>query len=191
MLIWNWQAEVLSLTEVDGLFVFNNPIPHDSRGRFIKLYSEQVLQQSELDFKIAQVNFSITEQRGTTRGLHFQMPPHGEKKIITCVRGRVFDVILDLRRHSKTFLKHVTFELDSECGKSLYVPSGCAHGFQVLDGPAEMLYAHSEEYRPDFEAGVNPTDPLVQVSWPLEIKVISERDYSFPFLDKTFRGIEQ
>lgn len=181
---------MLSQTEVDGLFVFNNPIPHDSRGSFIKLYSEQVLQQSELDFKIAQVNLSITERRGTTRGLHFQVPPYSEKKIITCVRGRVFDVILDLRRHSNTFLKHVTFELDSECGKSLYVPSGCAHGFQVLNGPAEMLYAHSEEYRPDFEAGVNPTDPLVQVSWPLAIDMISDRDRSFPFLNKAFRGIE-
>jgi len=182
---------VLSQTEVDGLFVLSNVIPHDSRGSFFKFYSEQMLQQSGLDFKIAQVNLSITEQRGTTRGLHFQAPPYSEKKIITCVRGRVFDVILDLRRNSNTFLKHVTFELDAKSGKSLYVPSGCAHGFQVLEGPAEMLYAHSEEYRPDFEAGINPIDPLIQISWPLEIKVISDRDHSFPFLDKTFEGIEQ
>ena len=182
---------MLIQTEVDGLFVFTNVIPKDSRGSFIKFYSEQILQQSELDFKIAQVNLSITETRGTTRGLHFQMPPYNERKIITCVRGRVFDVILDLRRDSETFLKHKTFELDSKSGKSLYVPSGCAHGFQVLDGPAEMLYAHSEEYKPEFEAGVNPMDPLIQISWPLEIEIISDRDQSFPFLDKTFIGLPQ
>ena len=180
---------MLSPTVIAGAWVLTNVIPVDRRGSFTKFYSEQVMQENDLDFKIAQVNFSVSEKKGTTRGLHFQTPPFCEKKIVTCVRGRVFDVIVDLRRGSRTFLKHVSIELGAGSGKSLFIPAGCAHGYQVLEGPSEMLYAHSQEYRPDFESGVNPLDPLLQISWPLNIEIISDRDRSFPHLKESFEGL--
>ncbi len=180
---------MLDRTEIAGLLVLTNVIPSDTRGSFTKFYSERAMQENDLDFKIAQVNLSVSEKKGTTRGLHFQKPPFCEMKLVTCVRGRVFDVIVDLRRESSTFLKHVSIELGASSGKSLFIPAGCAHGFQVLEGPAEMLYAHSQEYKPDFESGVNPLDPLLQISWPLDIEVISDRDRSFPHLNKSFEGL--
>jgi dTDP-4-dehydrorhamnose 3,5-epimerase len=101
----------------------------------------------------------------------------------------VFDVVVDIRCDSSSFLKYETFELSEDNGFALHVPAGCAHGFQVLDGPAELLYLHSEEYRPDYEAGINPFDSQLLIDWPVGVTQISERDKSFPSLHKSFKGI--
>ncbi len=153
------------------------------------MYSEDFFESNEMDFKIAQINLSVTEKIGTVRGMHFQTAPFSEKKIIRCIRGRVFDVIVDIRRNSLSFLKYETFELSEDNGFALHVPTGCAHGFQVLDGPAEMMYIHSKEYRPECEAGINPFDTALKINWPVDVTLISERDKSFPYLNSSFEGI--
>ncbi len=180
---------VIDSTEIDGLKILQNTTTRDSRGLFTKLYSEDFFTVNEIDFKIAQINLSVTERVGTIRGMHFQMAPFSEKKIIRCMRGRVFDVIIDLRRNSSSFLQFETFELSESNGFALHVPKGCAHGFQVVDGPAEMMYLHSEEYRPEFEAGINPFDAALMIDWPVDVTLISDRDKSFPSLDGSFEGL--
>ncbi len=176
-------------TKIDGLKKLENVTTRDSRGSFTKLYSEDFFDVNEIDFKIAQINLSVTEKVGTVRGMHFQLAPFCEKKIIRCTRGRVFDVIVDVRRDSLTFLKFETFELSEGNGFALHVPTGCAHGFQVLDGPAEMMYIHSQEYRPEYEDGINPFDNALMIKWPVGVTLISERDKSFPSLDDSFKGL--
>ena len=176
-------------TDIAGLKKIPIVTSRDSRGYFTKLYSEDFYKTHDFDFKIAQINLSVTEETGTVRGLHYQLPPFSERKVIRCLRGRVFDVIVDIRHDSSSFLKYETFELSEDNGFALHVPAGCAHGFQVLDGPAELLYVHSEEYRPDYEAGINPFDPQLLINWPVAVTQISERDKSFPSLHKSFKGI--
>jgi dTDP-4-dehydrorhamnose 3,5-epimerase len=176
-------------TDIVGLTKIPNVTSKDSRGSFTKLYSQDLYQTNDFDFKIAQINLSVTEEIGTVRGLHYQLPPSSERKVIRCLRGRVFDVVVDIRRDSSSFLKYETFELSEDGGFALHVPTGCAHGFQVLDGPAELLYLHSEEYRPDHEAGINPFDPQLLINWPVDVTQMSERDKSFPSLHKSFEGI--
>ena len=116
------------------------------------------------------------------------MQPHSEIKVIRCIKGKIFDVIVDVRHDSPTFLTHQAFELGESCGFALYVPAGCAHGFQVLEAPAEILYAHSQEYRPNSEHGIHPLDPGLGINWPLQVGLLSERDELFPFIEKTFKG---
>lgn len=176
-------------TDIAGLTKIPSVTSRDSRGYFTKLYSQDFYETHGIDFKIAQINLSVTEETGTVRGLHYQLPPFSETKVIRCIRGRVFDVIVDIRHDSSSFLKYETFELSQDNGFALHVPAGCAHGFQVLDGPAEMLYVHSEEYRPDYEAGINPFDLQLLINWPVDVTQISERDKSFPSLHKPFNGI--
>lgn len=175
-------------TDIAGLFTLPNPTSVDQRGQFTKLYSEDVFSDLNIDFKIKQINISRTSEVGTIRGMHFQVLPYSEIKIIRCVRGKILDVIVDVRKESTTFLKYQTFEMSEVCGFSLYVPAGCAHGFQVLEGPAEVLYAHSEEYRPEYEARIHPLDPQLAINWPLNVSLISERDNGAAFIEETFRG---
>lgn len=176
-------------TNLRGLFKLVNSTIKDERGEFVKFYSEDLFLDNNIDFKIKQINLSRTTHKGAIRGMHFQMPPYGEAKIVRCVRGKVFDVVIDLRKDSKTFLAHQTFELGEKCGFSLYIPAGCAHGFQVLEATAEMLYAHSEEYRPMSEGTLNPFDPRIGIEWPLNVAFISEKDKHAMFLKETFKGL--
>jgi len=175
-------------TGIAGLFKLPYATYGDERGRFTKFYSEDMFSSLDIDFKIRQINLSRTEKVGTVRGMHFQVPPYSEVKVIRCIKGKIFDVIVDVRQDSPTFLRHQEFELGETCGFALYVPVGCAHGFQVLEATAEVLYAHSQEYRPEFESGLQPLDPKLAINWPLDVALLSERDELFPFIDETFKG---
>jgi len=175
-------------TEISGLFKLPYTTKEDERGKFLKIYSEDSFSAHDIDFKIRQVNLSKTTQVGTVRGMHYQVQPHSEIKVIRCIKGKIFDVIVDVRQDSPTFLRHQAFELGESCGFALYVPAGCAHGFQVLEAPAEILYAHSQEYRPNSEHGIHPLDPGLGINWPLQVGLLSERDELFPFIEKTFKG---
>jgi dTDP-4-dehydrorhamnose 3,5-epimerase len=161
----------------------------DHRGMFTRIFCEKELQKIGHEKRIVQINHSLTRRKGALRGIHYQRPPKGETKIITCLRGSVFDVMVDLREGSSTLFKWQGEILSEKNQKIIYVPEGFAHGFQTMEEECELLYLHTEFYSPEFEGGVRWDDPVVKVAWPLPIKEISERDRSFPLLSSDFKGL--
>jgi dTDP-4-dehydrorhamnose 3,5-epimerase len=135
------------------------------------------------------MNHSYTTKKGTVRGMHYQLPPYREIKMVRCVRGKVFDVIIDIRRSSDTFRQWFGVELSPAAMNMLYIPEGFAHGFQTLADDSELLYHHSEFYTPNAEGGIRFDDPSVNIKWPLEVTSVSERDLNHPLLTKEFKGI--
>jgi dTDP-4-dehydrorhamnose 3,5-epimerase len=138
---------------------------------------------------VAQINHSFTKLRGSVRGLHYQRPPHGENKVISCLRGEIFDVAVDLRRGSPSFLRWHAERLSEANGHSIFIPRGFAHGFQTLSDDCELVYLHSTPYVPESEGGVNPTDPALGICWPLVFTHISERDATRVALAQDFNGL--
>lgn len=138
---------------------------------------------------IAQINHSITHSVGAVSGLHYQNPPDAEMKLVRCIKGRVFDVALDMRQASPTFLKWTAVELTPESHLAFVIPEGCAHGFQVLEEDSELLYLHTAFYTPAAEGAVRFDDPRIRVDWPLEPIDLSERDLKHPHLKEDFKGI--
>jgi len=163
---------------------------HDERGRFARLFDRDILASVHADRPIVQVNQSLTRQRGALRGLHFQRMPYLEAKWVRCLKGRVFDVAVDLRRGSPTFLRHAAVELSAEEANMFFIPEGCAHGFQVIEPNSELLYLHTAPYSPKAEGGLRWDDPLLDIVWPLEPTDISERDSSHPLLTQEFEGLD-
>ncbi len=176
-------------TPIAGAWIIEGKPIQDQRGAFSRLFCEQAL-QSMLDGKrIVQINHSITRGVGAIRGLHYQHTPYAEMKIVRCLKGRVFDVAIDLRQGSATFLKWISLELSPENGRAFIIPEGCAHGFQVLEEDSELLYLHTAFYRPEAEDGVRFNDPKIQVDWPLTPSDVSQRDFNHPYLSEDFTGI--
>lgn len=157
----------------------------DSRGTFRKLYPNEKLNKS-FNFDIRQINLSKNQSLGTLRGLHFQLEPFCESKFITCLKGAIFDVVLDLRPDSHTFGKWKSFYLNSNSG-SLLVPSMVAHGFQTLEADTDVLYFHNQDYAPSSSAGINPMDISLSIAWPLQVSEISDQDQNFPFFTDKFK----
>ena len=166
------------------------PEPYkDNRGLFARVFCKEELKAIGHTKDIVQINHSLTRQKGALRGMHFQYPPKAEIKIVKCLCGAVFDVIIDLRRDSLTFLKWYGEILSAENMKMMYIPEGFAHGFQTLKENCELLYLHTEFYSPEYEGGVRYNDPLIDISWPLEVRDVSERDKRHPLLGENFEGI--
>jgi dTDP-4-dehydrorhamnose 3,5-epimerase len=161
----------------------------DMRGYFARLFCQEELRDWNRGRAIQQVNLSLTQTMGSIRGLHYQHPPKAEDKAIRCLRGRVFDVLVDLRRDSPTFMKWCSVELSAEALNMVYVPRGCAHGFQTLEPDCEMLYLHTEFYSPEHEGGVRFDSPRIGIEWPLPLADLSERDKNLPLLDDDFEGL--
>ena len=138
---------------------------------------------------IAQINLSETRRRGALRGMHFQHPPHAEGKWVRCLRGRVFDVAVDLRRESPAFLRWHAVELSPEKANAFFIPEGCAHGFQALEDDCQLLYLHTAAYAPESEGGVRWDDPRLAIDWPLAVTDISERDLNHPLIGEDFKGL--
>lgn len=176
-------------TPLDGLKVVTRKTMGDARGEFSRVFCARDLKEAGFDEELAQINFSKTAEKGTVRGFHFQMPPHGEIKLVSCVRGAIFDVVVDVRAGSPTFLQHFSLELSAKNGKALLIPKGFAHGFQVLEGDAELLYCHSEFYEVSAERGLNIADPVLKIKWPLAIVNLSQKDMTQPMLTKLFEGV--
>ena len=176
-------------TSIPGCWLLQRKPIADERGRFERLFCAQDLAAWGHPGVIAQANRSTTIHAGAVRGMHFQNPPHGEWKVITCLIGAVYDVVVDLRRHSPSFLAWQAFELSENADVSLLVPPGCAHGFQVRRGPADMLYLHSHPYVPAADAGVRADDPRLAIVWPLPIAHCSARDQQHPLIDTLFTGL--
>lgn len=161
----------------------------DTRGFFERFFCTEELREIFQARRIEQINHTLTAQAGTVRGLHFQFPPDAEMKVVSCVRGEVFDVAVDLRKGSPTFLKWHGEILSESNHRTLIIPEGFAHGFQTLTDNCEMFYLHTMPYRQSNEGAVNCADPKVGVEWPLPISQLSERDRNHPFLDDSFKGI--
>jgi dTDP-4-dehydrorhamnose 3,5-epimerase len=177
-------------TEIAGVWVAETNQLSDHRGSFQRLFCANEEESIVGTRKIVQINQSITRAVGAVRGLHYQKPPTAEMKIVRCLRGRVFDVAVDLRKDSPTFLKWTTIELAPDNCRSFVIPEGCAHGFQVLEENSELLYLHTAFYSSPDEGALRFDDPMVGVTWPLPPRDLSARDSSHPYLDAGFKGIE-
>ena len=154
----------------------------DERGGFGRTMDAREFEAHGMDSVYVQQNASVSAQAGTVRGLHFQRPPHAEAKLVRCLRGRILDVIVDLRRDSPTFMRHEGFELSAENGQMLYVPKGFAHGFQTLVDDVEVSYLVSAYYAPEAEGGLRHDDPQLGIRWPLPVTVLSAKDGAWPLL---------
>ena len=174
---------------VGGVYAVRRHRLGDERGSLARVFCADELTAAGWSGSVAQVNHSYTRRAGTVRGLHYQRPPHSEAKLVTCLRGRAWDVALDLRAGSPTFRQWCAQEISSDNCAALLIPPGCAHGFQALSDDVELLYLHSAPYVPEADAGVNPLDPLVTISWPLPIAVMSDKDAQRPLLDAFFAGL--
>ena len=174
---------------LDGLFCLQQKVHEDERGRFSRLFCEGGLAAFGQSLHVRQINHSRTAQRGTVRGLHFQYPPYAESKLVCCLRGAVWDVAVDIRQGSPTFLHWHAQRLEAGDGCSLLLPPGFAHGFQTLTADAELLYLHSADYAAECEGGLLATDPRLAIAWPLPLTQISPRDRNHPALTAEFSGV--
>ncbi|HTV40996.1 MAG TPA: dTDP-4-dehydrorhamnose 3,5-epimerase [Candidatus Sulfotelmatobacter sp.] len=168
-------------TSLKGVFVIELEKRGDDRGFFARAYCEREFQQRGLNPKIVQMNNSLSSQRGTLRGIHYQLAPKAEDKTFRTTRGSLFDVVVDLRPHSPTFLKHITVELTAENRKMIHVPQGCANSFMTLEDNTEIFYFTSEFYSPENERGIRYNDPQLGIQWPMEPVVISDKDKNLPY----------
>ena len=161
----------------------------DKRGLFERIFCEKEFKEISHSKKIVQINHSFTKEKGTLRGMHYQEPPMTEIKMVKCLRGSVYDVIIDLRKGSDTFLKWFGETLSSDNRRMMYVPEGFAHGFQCLTNDVHMIYFHSKKYNNSFENGLNPLDPVLSIKWPLKIRNLSFKDQNFISLKENFIGL--
>ncbi len=176
-------------TAIAGVVVVETARIQDDRGAFARLYCEQELASVIGERRIVQVNQSKTSAPGSVRGMHYQVNPHAEMKLVRCLCGRVWDVAVDLRANSPTFLQWHAEELTPGNARMLVVPEGCAHGFQVLEANSELLYLHTAAYRAVAEGGVDARDPRLAIAWPLPVAGLSERDAAHPAIADGFMGL--
>ena len=161
----------------------------DQRGFLSRLFCADELAGAGWHRPIAQINHTLTAVRGTVRGMHFQRPPHAEMKLVSCIRGEVWDVVVDLREGSATFLRWHAERLSADSGHALLIPEGFAHGFQALTDDVELLYCHSMPHEPAAEGGLHPMDPALSIAWPLPAANLSPRDGQHKLMDANFRGL--
>lgn len=177
------------LMDLDGLKLVTLDIRRDDRGSFGRLFCRKEMAEAGIPSEIAQVNHSCTAVVGAIRGLHFQHPPATETKVIRCVRGAVWDVAVDLRAGSPTFLQWRAVELRADRPTMIVIPDGFAHGFQSLTDDAELIYFHSAFYAPEHEAGIHAMDARLGITWPLPVTQQSARDQNLPFVSPDFEGL--
>lgn len=174
---------------IDGACAIDAMPRKDKRGTFSRLFCDRELRAVHHGRRIVQINLSLTLKRGALRGLHFQRSPASEAKLVRCLTGTLFDVVVDLRRGSRTFLQWHGEELSEGNSRMLYIPEGCAHGFQALEANVEALYLHTGEYSSSHEGGLRHDDPLLGIEWPLPVTDLSDRDRSHPLLKADFLGL--
>lgn len=184
------QPMKITETKIAGLFVITNNPMGDSRGTFTRLFCEKEFLPAICERRILQINQSFTRAVGALRGLHFQYPPHAEMKMVRCLKGKVFDVALDLRKDSPTFLQWHAEILSPQSNNVIIIPEGFAHGFQVLEEESELLYLHTTHYEKKAEGGIRFDDTAHAINWPLPFTDISERDKNHPLIDKDWPGIQ-
>lgn len=169
-------------TPVEGALIIEQEGHHDSRGYFARIFCEEVFAAAGIAMRVVQTNISRNPSRGTLRGMHYQAEPHGEPRVVQCVRGRVFDVAVDLRPTSSTYLHWAGVELGPESNRTFYIPVGCAHGFLTLEDDSDVIYLMGHHFVPDSARGVRWNDPAFAVQWPFAPVEMSERDARYPYL---------
>jgi len=175
-------------TPLDGLHLIETASVGDRRGRFSRLFCERDFAPIEQSLHFTQVNLSETTHNGTIRGMHYQTSAAAESKLIRCLRGQVFDVAVDLRRNSPTFLQWHAIELSDDNNREVFIPKGFAHGFQTLTDDVQLLYLHTTAWTPEHEAGLRYDDPRLAIRWPQPVTLVSDRDMGYPLLDDGFAG---
>lgn len=176
-------------TSIPGLKVIQRQRLGDSRGFLSRLFCADELAGAGWSKHVVQINQTFTQKAGTVRGMHFQRQPHSEMKLVTCLSGVIWDVAVDLRVGSPTYLQSHAEELSVANSRALLIPEGFAHGFQTLSDDCELIYLHSAAYVPEAEDGLNPKDPMLSIPWPLRIVEMSARDARQPMLDQQFKGL--
>jgi dTDP-4-dehydrorhamnose 3,5-epimerase len=180
----------VSSTPLPGLSLVTRTVLGDERGHFERIFCQDELKDFLGSKHVEQANYSFTRRRGTVRGMHFQYPPAAEKKLVSCLRGKVWDVAVDIRKGSPTFGKWYAAELSSENHRSLAISEGFAHGFQSLTDDCELLYLHTHSFDPGREGAIDALDSRLAIEWPLEITERSERDRNHPAMNSEFEGVD-
>ena len=170
-------------TKLKGAFIVDLDKKDDDRGFFARAFCSREFEEHGLRPQVVQANMSYNHKKGAVRGMHYQVSPASEPKFIRCISGAIWDVIIDMRPDSPTYLQHIGVELSAENRRAIYVPDMFAHGNQALTDGAELLYLVGEFYTPGCERGVRFDDPVIGIEWPLPVTVISEKDQSWPLLD--------
>lgn len=177
-------------TTIDGLKLVQRKTLEDSRGFLSRFFCAGDYASYGFNKNISQINHTLTKKSGTLRGMHFQISPFAEAKVVSCLSGEIFDVAVDIRKDSPTFLNWYGVILSAENKRSLMIPEGFAHGFQTLTDNCELVYLHSAPYNKQSEGGINALDPRLNISWPLPVTDLSDRDKSHPMIKDSFEGIE-
>ena len=175
-------------TPLSDLKLVQRKTIEDHRGFLSRFYCADEFRMAGITKSIAQINHTLTRKKGAVRGLHFQHPPHAETKLVSCLKGEIWDVAVDIRSGSPTFLQWHGEVLTAANRKSLLIPEGYAHGFQALTDDCELIYLHTAAYHPEAEGALNVADPRLSISWPLPIDDLSERDRSHPFIRQGIKG---
>ena len=171
---------IFTETTIKGSYIIDLDLLEDERGFFARTFCSREFAAHGLKPEVIQCNLSLNHKRGAVRGLHFQLPPVAETKLVRVLRGAINDVVVDLRPDSPTYMNHLEVELTAENRRALYVPEMCAHGYQTLTDNVEILYQMGAPYAPEFARGVRYDDPAFGIDWPLPVTDISERDLSWP-----------
>jgi len=180
----------INQTALDGCCIVSTKPYIDERGTWTRFFCTNELKEVIGDRQIVNVNHSLTKTAGTVRGMHYQNQPFAEMKLIRCIRGKIFDVAVDLRKDSPTFLRWFGTILSAESMDMIIIPEGLAHGFQALENDVEMIYLHTEFYSSDHEGGVLHNDPIIGIDWPLPPHSLSLRDLNHPRITSSFNGID-
>jgi dTDP-4-dehydrorhamnose 3,5-epimerase len=167
-------------TKLKGVFIIEIEKIEDDRGFFARTWDKKIFDSIGLGSKVVQSSISHNTKKGTIRGLHYQIHPYEETKWISCIKGKIFDVVIDLRQNSSTFKSWINTELSMENHKILYIPEGCAHGFQTLENNSEIYYQMSQFFVPESYRGIRWNDSTFDIKWPLNVTEISKKDKSLP-----------
>ena len=180
---------IIHPTPMADLMVAESKAFKDERGAFERLFCEKELSSVLEGRRIVQINHSCTEAVGVVRGMHFQHARHAEMKLVRCLKGKVWDVAVDLRPKSPSYKRWFAQELSPQNAYMMVIPEGFAHGFQVMEADSELLYLHTAFYKPEAEGGVRHDDPELGIAWPLPVSNVSVRDSSYAYIDTSFRGV--
>ncbi len=173
---------IFNETSIQGVYIIDLELSKDNRGFFARTFCAQEFEERGLQPAVAQCSLSFNHKKGTLRGIHFQIPPVSEAKLVRCTQGAIYDVIVDLRAGSPTYLSHIGVALTAENRRLLYVPEMFAHGFQTLADNTEVAYQITEFYTPGYSRGLRYDDPKLAIDWPLPVTTISNKDTTWPLL---------
>lgn len=174
---------IFKKTSLKGVFVIEPEMIKDERGFFARIFCQNEFAAQGVDFKTVQCSISYNKHKGTLRGMHYQVAPKAESKIVRCTKGAIYDVAIDMRHSSPTYRQWTAVELTQDNRRMIHIPKGFAHGFQTLEDDSEVIYRMDEVYAPEYARGARWDDPAFKIKWPLKVKVISERDANYPLIN--------